>query len=43
MYFCVGFIDFMFVSKKLPDFKNWFSPDDFDKDDSIDLSYFKNE
>ena len=43
VYFCVGFIDFMFVSKKLSDFKNRFSPDDFDKDDSKDLSYFKNE
>ena len=43
MYFCVGFIDFMFAGKKLTDFKNRFSPDDFDKDDSIDLRYSKNE
>ena len=41
-YFCIGFIDFMLADKKLTDFTNLFSPYDFDKNDSIILSYFKN-
>ena len=40
-YFCIGFIDFMFANKKLTDFTNLFSPYDFDKNDQIILSYFK--
>ena len=40
-YFCIGFIDFIFVDKKLTDYTNLFSPYDFDKNDSIILSYFK--
>ena len=40
-YFCIGFIDFMLVGKKLNDFINLFSPYDFNKSDSIILSYFK--
>ena len=40
-YFCIGFIDFMFTDKKLTDYTNLFSPCDFDKNDSIILSYFK--
>ena len=40
-YFCIGFIDFMLADKKLNDFANTFSPFDFDKNDSIILSYFK--
>ena len=40
-YFCIGFIGFMFADKKLIDFTNLFSPDDFDKNDQIILSYFK--
>ena len=40
-YFCIGFIDFMLADKKLTDFTNLFSPYDFDKNDSIILSYFK--
>ena len=39
-YFCVGFIDFMLVDKKLTDFTNLFPPYDFDKNESIILSYF---
>ena len=42
-YFCIGFIDFMLPGKKLTDFTNLFSPYDFEKNDSIILSYFKNE
>ena len=40
-YFCIGFINFMLADKKLTDFANLFSPYDFDKNDSIILSYFK--
>ena len=40
-YFCIGFIDFMLANKKLTDFTNFFSPYDFDKNDQITLSYFK--
>ena len=42
-YFCIGFIDFMLVGKKLTDYTNLLSPYDFKKNDSIILSYFKNE
>ena len=40
-YFCIGFINFMLASKKLTDYTNLVSPYDFDKNDSIILSYFK--
>ena len=40
-YFCIGFIDFMLADKNLTDFTNLFSPYDFNKNDSIILSYFK--
>ena len=42
-YFCVGLIDFMLAGKKLSDFITLFSPHDFDKNDSITLSCFKDE
>ena len=42
-YFCIGFIDFMLAGKKLTGFINSFSPHDIKKNDSIILSYFKNE
>ena len=42
-YFCIGFIDFMLAGKKLADFTTLFSPYAFDKNDSIILSYFKDE
>ena len=41
-YFCIGFIDFMLADKKLMDYTNLFSPYDFDKNNSIIFSYFKN-
>ena len=40
-YFCIGFIDFMHASKKLTDYTNLFSPYNFDKNDQVILSYFK--
>ena len=42
-YLCIGFIDFMFVGKTLIDYTSLFSPYDFEKNDNIILSYFKNE
>ena len=41
-YFCIGFIDFMLVGKKLTEITNLFSPYDFEKNDKIIVSYFKN-
>ena len=42
-YFCIGFIDFMLAGKMLTDFTSLFSPYDFEKNDNIILSYFKDE
>ena len=42
-YFCIGFIDFMLAGKKLADCTSFFSPHNFEKNDHIILSYFKNE
>ena len=41
--FCTGFIDFMLAVKKLTDYTSLFSPHDFNKNNDIILSYFKNE
>ena len=40
-YLCIGFIDFMFAGKTFADYTNMFSPDDFNKNDSIIFSCFK--
>ena len=40
-YFCIGFINFMLAGKTLTDFANLFSLYNFDKNDNIILSYFK--
>ena len=42
-YFCIGFINFMFKRKTLTEYTNLFSPNNFEKNDGIILSYFKNE
>ena len=42
-FFCIGFIDFMLPGENLSDFKNMFSPHDFDKNVDIILSFFKDE
>ena len=41
-YFCIGFIDFMFKGKISIEYANLFSPNNFEKNDDITLSYFKN-
>ena len=40
-YFRIGFIDFMLAGKKINDFTNLFSPHDFQKNDDMIFSYFK--
>ena len=42
-YFYIGFIDFMFAAKTLIDFTSLLSPYNFEKNDNVILSYFKNE
>ena len=42
-YFCNGFIDFMLAGKKLNDLTSLFSFNNFEKNDDIILSYFKDE
>ena len=39
-YFCIGFIDFILKDKSLLDYKNLFSPDEYEKNDKIILKYF---
>ena len=39
-YFCTGFIDFMLEGKTLTDFTNLCSPNNFKKNDDINLQYF---
>ena len=43
LYFCIGFIDFRFVGKTLIDYSSLFLPYNFEKNDNITFSYFKNE
>ena len=40
VYFCMEFIDFMLKGKTLTDFTNFFSPNNFKKNDDIILKYF---
>ena len=40
-YFCIGLIDVMLADKTLIDYTNLFSAYDFNKNDSIIFSYFK--
>ena len=41
-YFCIGFIDFMFKGKSLTDYTNFFSPNDFIRNDHTISNYFMN-
>ena len=40
-YFCIRFIDFMLKGKSLFDYTNFFSPNDYEKNDKIILNYFQ--
>ena len=42
-YFSIGFINFILDGKTLTDCTSLFSPYDFNKNDKIILSYFKDE
>ena len=42
-YFCIGFIDFMLGGKTLIDYTSLFLLYDFEKNNKIILSYYKNE
>ena len=42
-YFCIEFINYMLKGKKLLDYTNLFSPNDFKKNDRIIKRIFKNE
>ena len=42
-YFCIGFIDHMFMGKSLTDYTNRFSSNNFKKNDDIILNYFLNK
>ena len=39
-YFCIGVIDFMLAGRTLAECANLFSPNNFQKNDSIILNYF---
>ena len=41
-YFCIGFINDMFMGKSLTDYTNLFSPNNFKKNVDIILNYFLN-
>ena len=40
-YFCIGFIDFMLKGKNLLEYTNWYSPNDYEKNDKIILKYIQ--
>ena len=40
-YFCIGFIDFMLKGKSLLDYTNLFSPNEYEKNDTMTLKYFE--
>ena len=42
-YFCIRFIDFTLAGKKLTDFTNMLSAHDFERNDDMIPSYFKDE
>ena len=40
IYFCIGFIDFVFGGNKLTDFTNLFLTNNFENKDKVILNYF---
>ena len=40
-YFCMRFIDFMLKGKSVLEYRNLFSPNDYEKNDKIILKYFR--
>ena len=41
-YFGIGFVDFMLKGKSLLEYRNLFSPNDYEKNDKIILKFFNN-
>ena len=39
-YVCIGYIDFMLKGNSFLDYRNWFPPYDYEKNDKIILKYF---
>ena len=42
-YFCIGFINYIFMGKSLTDYANLFSPNNFKNNDDIISNYFVNK
>ena len=42
-YFCIGFIDDVFMVRSVTDYTNLFSPNKFKKNDDMILNYFLNK
>ena len=42
-YFCIGFINYIFMGKSLTDYTNLFSPNNYKKNDDIILNNFLNK
>ena len=40
-YFCIGFIDFVLKGKRLLDYINLFSPNDYEKNHKVMLKYLQ--
>ena len=40
-YICTGFINFMLRGKRLLDYTNLYSPNEYEKNDKIILKYFQ--
>ena len=39
--FCYGFVDFKLRDKSFLGYTNWFSPNEYEKNDEVILEYFK--
>ena len=40
IHFCTGFIDFLLKGKSFLDYTNWFSLNEYEKNDKIILTFF---
>ena len=40
-YLCIGFVDFMLKGKSLLGYTNSYSPNEYKKNDKIELKYFQ--
>ena len=40
-YICIGFINFVLRGKSFLDYRNWFSPNEYEKNDKIIQKYFQ--